>query len=72
MLGQRADAIGVERPALADLAEQLAGAAHLAGLGILEHEHEQFVAELVLVAGEGGVGALELGAPAPRGRAAGW
>ena len=35
-----------------DLAEHLAGAAHLAGLGILEHEHEQVALWLALLARE--------------------
>ena len=44
MLGQRGEAIGIERPALADLRHHLAGAAHLAGLGVFQHQHEQVVA----------------------------
>ena len=47
MLGQRADAVAVEWHALTDLGEQLAGAAHLAGFGVLQHQHEQLVAGLI-------------------------
>src|SRR3546814_3771921 len=47
MLGQRADAIRIERPDLPDAREHLAGAAHLAGRDVFEDEHEQVVAQRV-------------------------
>src|SRR5687768_3061849 len=60
MLRQRRAAVRVERPLLADLAHQLAGAAHLAGRSVLEHQHELLVAERVALVAPGRLGALEL------------
>jgi len=36
MLGQRGNAVGVERPCLPDVGEDLAGAAHVSGRHVLE------------------------------------
>ena len=38
VLGQRAEPVAVERVLLADVGEHLAGAADLAGVGVLQHE----------------------------------
>lgn len=62
MLAVGADAIAVEGPALTDLAENLAGAAHLARFGVLEHHQIKLVGGIFAVAGEAGLGAIELGA----------
>ena len=61
MLGQRAEAVGIKRPLRADLAEDLAGAADLPGLGIFQHEQEQIIGDAVLVPRETGRGALQPG-----------
>ena len=60
VLGQRAEAIAIERPFLPDLGEQLAGPANLAGFGVLEHQHEQLVAQIVVRARETGRRAFDL------------
>src|SRR5690606_628550 len=49
-------------PALPDLAEDLAGAADLAAVEILEHHQIQLVRRIFLVAGETRLGAFEPGA----------
>src|SRR3546814_7165508 len=62
MLAVGADAIGVEGPTLPDLPENLAGAAHLAAVEILEHHQIEFVARIFLFRREARLGALQLGA----------
>src|SRR3546814_20253395 len=52
VLRQRGQAIGIERPALAHLRHQLAGAAHRAGLGILQHQNELLVPQAVSIRSE--------------------
>src|SRR5947199_9547730 len=53
--------IAVERLDDSDLTEHLAGAADLAALGVLEHEHVEIGGLLVLLTREGRVGPGELG-----------
>ena len=60
-LGHRADPVGVERLHHPDLAEHLAGAAHLAGLVMLQHEDEQIALGIALFAREGVFGSRQLG-----------
>src|SRR3546814_3407585 len=62
MLAVGADAIAIEGPALPDLPEDLAGAAHLAGRAVLEDEQIQFVRRIVLGGREARLGALQLAA----------
>ncbi len=62
MLRQRAEPVAVEGVKLADLGEDLAGAAHFAGRGVFEHEHEQFVGERAFAAHKGGAAPVQLGA----------
>ena len=56
-LGDRADPIGIEGAFIADLGEDLAGAADLAGLDIFEHHQEHVVLPLGRLGGEGLFGA---------------
>src|SRR3546814_11025566 len=51
----------IEWPALAHRCHQLASAAHCAGLGVLQHQHELLVAQAIGIIGEGGACALKLG-----------
>jgi hypothetical protein len=60
IMGEGVDAIGVMRAVGADAGEDLAGAAHLAGVQILQHEHIHVADQIVALAGEGGGGAVEL------------
>src|SRR3546814_20706500 len=60
MLAVGADAIGVEGPTLPDLPENLAGAAHLAAVEILEHHQIEFVARIFLFRRAARLGALQL------------
>src|SRR3954463_8717722 len=69
VLGYGADAIAVERPGLADMGKDLAGAADVAGFGIFQDQDEQVVEQPVLHAGEGGVTSLQL---RPKRRTFGW
>src|SRR3546814_8929078 len=62
MLAVGADAIGVEGPTLPDLPEDLACAAHLAAVEILEHHQIELVARIFLFRRESRLGALQLGA----------
>src|SRR5690606_2826444 len=60
MLRERGEAVGIERPLLADLRHQLAGSAEFLRSGALEHEHEQIVRQRFSLPGEGGLCPLQL------------
>ena len=60
VLGQRVEAIAVEWPLLADLAEKLTGAAHLPGFSIFQHERKLVVAKFVGVARKGSIRPFKL------------
>src|SRR6185437_2569371 len=60
-LGQRADVIGIEGLDDSDLPEDLAGAADLVPLGVLQHEHIEVGGLAVVAPLEALVGAIELG-----------
>src|SRR3546814_8990319 len=62
MLAVGADAIAIEGPALADLPENLAGAAHLVGLAVGEHHQIKLVGGIFPVRRKARLGAFELGA----------
>ena len=61
VLGQGAEAVGIERVLLPDFAEELAGAAYLARLAVFQHEDDHLIGHAVVGAGERLCRPLQLG-----------